>query len=39
MEIIYGSKCGKTIPPGGIDDGKRYIKGEEMLCPKGYKHL
>jgi formylglycine-generating enzyme required for sulfatase activity len=27
------------IPPGGLDEGKRYLKEGEALCPKCYKTL
>ncbi len=39
MEIIYCSKCGSMIPPGGLDEGRRYLKDDEPLCPKCYKSL
>jgi hypothetical protein len=37
MDIIYCSKCGKMIPPGGPDEGKRYLVAGEPVCPKCYK--
>ncbi|HOX08341.1 MAG TPA: hypothetical protein PK280_18245 [Planctomycetota bacterium] len=36
MELIYCSKCGKMIPPGGPDEGKRYLRSGEPICPKCY---
>jgi hypothetical protein len=39
VEIIYCSECGQMIPPGGIDEGKRYLKSGEPLCPGCYRQL
>ncbi|MHC4917481.1 MAG: golvesin C-terminal-like domain-containing protein, partial [Planctomycetota bacterium] len=39
MEIIYCAECGNMIPPGGVDEGKRYLKDGEPICPKCYKKL
>jgi hypothetical protein len=39
LEILYCSVCGKMIPPGGIDEGKRYVKKGEPICPKCYREL
>jgi len=39
MEISYCSKCGKMIPPGGVDEGKRYLLDGETICPKCYRKL
>ncbi len=36
MELIYCAKCGKKIPPGGPDEGKRYLVDGEPFCPKCY---
>jgi NPCBM/NEW2 domain len=36
MEIIYCSKCGTMIPPGGIDEGKYFLVEAEPVCPKCY---
>jgi hypothetical protein len=41
MEVIYCSKCGEQIPPGGINDGLFYRLGSsedsDIVCPECYK--
>jgi hypothetical protein len=34
MEIIYCSKCGSMIPPGGIEEGKHLLVDGEPVCGK-----
>jgi hypothetical protein len=36
MEILYCSRCNKVVPPGGPDEGKYFMAGEEIVCPKCY---
>ena len=39
MEIIYCSRCGIQIPPGGMDEGRRFLQGDSIVCPKCYRKL
>jgi hypothetical protein len=39
MEIIYCSKCGQMIPPGGIDEGKYRLVDDEPVCIKCYEKI
>jgi hypothetical protein len=37
MEIVYCTQCGKVIPPGGVDEGKYYARGDDRICPACYR--
>ncbi len=32
MEIVYCSRCGNMIPPGGIEEGKYVLVDDEPVC-------
>ncbi|HOX05844.1 MAG TPA: PA14 domain-containing protein [Planctomycetota bacterium] len=36
MEILYCSRCNHAIPPGGLDEGRYFKLGEDLICPKCY---
>jgi hypothetical protein len=36
MDILYCSRCNRVIPPGGLDEGRYFKLGEELICPKCY---
>jgi hypothetical protein len=39
MEIVYCTQCGKVIPPGGVDEGKYFARGNDRICPACYHKL
>lgn len=39
MGLVYCSRCGRVIPPGGVDDGLYYQRGESAICIKCYKAI
>ena len=39
MEIVYCSKCGKQIPPGGLYKGRYFVVSEEPVCMVCYDRL
>ncbi len=36
MDILYCSRCNRSIPPGGPDEGRYFRQGEDIICPKCY---
>ncbi len=32
MEIVYCSRCGRQVPPGGIYEGRYYLVADEPVC-------
>jgi len=36
MDILYCSRCNRSIPPGGPDEGRYFKQGEDIICPKCY---
>ena len=39
MEVVYCSRCGGIIPPGGIDEGRHYLIEDEPVCLRCYRKL
>ena len=39
MDIVYCSKCGKMVPPGGPDEGRHFLVTGEPVCPKCYRKI